>query len=230
MELSLLRNDSFNISDTIKNATATVSETFNNALDKGLDKLNVEENFLDKIKDGLAKFDIKKVASESIDTALKSTLKTVAGMKAKTVDTLQDLGKAIRDSDLKGGLKSVLNMGVESIKGIPSSIKKVVTDGIDLILGDTFDDELKKVMTKQKNTLSRIDKKCDEFEKALNENDEKSMKKHVNSISKDLEKISLISQTIDRGKEIINRYELMKNKGSTELTSIEQELCKQLID
>ena len=59
---------------------------------------------------------------------------------------------------------------------------------------------------------------------------EKSMKKHANSISKELEKISLISQTIDRGKEIVNRYELMKNKGSTELTSIEQELCKQLID
>lgn len=229
MELDLFRNNSIDISDTIKNATTTVSETFNNVLDKGLAKLDVEEGFLDKIKNGLEKFDIKKVASDTIDTALKSTLKTVAGVKAKTVDTLQDLGKAIRDADLKGGLKSVINIGIDSIKGIPSSIKNVVTDGIDLILGDTFDDELKKVMTKQKNTLSRIDKKCDEFEKALTENDEKSMKKYANAISKELEKISLISQTIDRGKEIVNRYELMKNKGSTELTSIEQELCKQLV-
>lgn len=228
MELDLFRENSVDFGNVIKNATSTVSETFNNALDKGLNQLDVEENFLDKIKNGLEKFDIKKVAVDTIDAALKSTLKTVAGVKAKTVDMMQDLGKAIRDSDLKGGLKNVLNIAVDSIKGIPSSIKKVAIDGIDLILGDTFDDELKKIMTKQKNTLSRIDKKCDEFEKALSENDEKSMKKHANSISKELEKISLISQTIDRGKEIVNRYELMKNKGSIELTSIEQELCKQL--
>lgn len=230
MELDLFRDNSIDFGNAIKNATATVSETFNNALDKGLDKLNVEENFLDKIKSGLEEFDIKKVAVDTIDSALKSTLKTIGGVKAKTVDTLQDLGKAIRDADLKGGLKSILNIGIDSIKGIPSSIKKVIEDGIDLILGDTFDDELKKVMTKQRNTLSRIDKKCDEFEKALSENDEKNMKKHVNSISKDLEKISLISQTIDRGKEVVNRYELMKNKNSMELTSIEQELCKQLVN
>ena len=44
-----------------------------------------------------------------------------------------------------------------------------------------------------------------------------------------LEKISLISQTVDRGREILNKYELMKNKGSTELSSIEQELCMKLI-
>lgn len=229
MELDLFKNNDFDFGNALKNATTTVSETFNNALDKGLNSLNVEEGFLGKIKDGLEKFDIKKVASDTIDTALKSTLKTVAGVKAKTVDTLQDLGKAIRDADLKGGLKSVLNIGIDSIKAIPSSIKNVVTDGIDLILGDTFDDELKKVMTKQKNTLSRIDKKCDEFEKALTENDEKNMKKYANGISKELEKISLISETIDRGKEIVNKYQLMQNKGSTELTSIEQELCKQLV-
>ena len=81
-------------------------------------------------------------------------------------------------------------------------------------------------MVKQKNTLARIDKKCNEFDKALENNDEKNMKKYANSINKDLEKISLISSTIDRGKEIVNKYELMKNKGSTELNSVEQELMK----
>ena len=76
---------------------------------------------------------------------------------------------------------------------------------------------------------NKIDKKCDNFEKALEENNEKDMKKYANGISKDLEKISLISQTVDRGREILNKYELMQNKGSTELSSIEQELCMKLI-
>lgn len=229
MELELSKNSILDLGSTVKNATSTISEAFNVALDKGLENINVENGMITKIKNGLNNFNIKKVASDTIDTALKSTLKSVAGIKAGVVDQLQDLGKAVRDSNLKSGLKSVLNIGLNSIKGIPSTIKKVATEAVDLILGDTFDSELEKVMVKQKNTLSRIDKKCTEFDKALNENDEKNMKKYANSISKELEKISLISETIDRGKEIVNMYELMKNKGSTELNSIEQELCKQLI-
>lgn len=225
MELELTKGLDLDVSDSIRNAVSTVSSTFNRVIDKGLDTLNLEDGMLSKVKKGLEKFDVKKVAADTIDTALKSTLKTVAGVKASTVNSLKDLGKAIRDCDLKGGLKSVVNIGVDSIKGIPSSIKNVVKDGVDLLLGDTFDDELQKVMTKQKNTLGRIDKKCNEFDKAFDAKDEKGMKKYAESISKELEKISLISATIDRGRSIVNKYELMKNKNSTELTSVEQELC-----
>lgn len=230
MELELTKNNTLDFSDSIKNAITTVSETFNNAVDKGLDNMELENGILSKVKDGFENFNLKEIASDTIDTALKSTLKEIAGIKAKTVDNIKDIGKAIRDSDLKSGLKGVLNIGIDSIKSIPSAVKKLIKEGVDLILGDTFDNELQSVMTKQKNTLARIDKKCDSFDKALKENNEKDMKKYVNSISKDLEKISLISQTIDRGREIINKYELMKNKGSTELTSAEQELCAKLIN
>jgi len=228
MELELNRGINLEVSDAVKNATSTVSEAFQNAFHKGVNNLNLESNVLTKVKEGMKKFDLKEVASKTIDTAMKTTLKSVAGVKAGTINNLKDLGKAIRDSNLKGGLKSVINMGVDSIKGIPSSVKKILKDGTDLILGDTFDDELQKVMVKQKNTLSRINKKCDSFENAFQLNDEKNMKKYVESISKDLGKITLISETINRGKEIINRYELMKNKGSTELSQVEQELLKQI--
>lgn len=229
MDLSLTRDNILDIDDNIKNAMTTVKETFENSLEKGLDKLNLEKGVLSKIKSGLKDFNVKEVAADTIDTALKSSLKSIAGIKARTVDNIQDLGRAIRDSNLKGGLKSILNIGIDSIKELPTSIKNVVKDGIDLVLGDTFDNELQEVMTKQKNTLSKIDKKCDGFEKALEDNNEKDMKKYANGIAKDLEKVSLISQTVDRGREILNKYELMQNKGSTELSSIEQELCMKLI-
>lgn len=228
MELELNKGINLNVSDAIKNASSTVNQAFNNAIDKGVEKLNLENGVLNKVKEGFKKFNIKDVASKTIDTAMKSTLKNVVGVKAKTVDNLKDIGKAIRDSNLKAGLKGVIHLGVDSMKGIPTIAKKIVKDGADLILGETFDDELKRVMTTNKNTLSRLNKKCDSFEKAFSENDEKSMKKYVNGISKDLEKISLISETINRGKEIINRYELMKNKGSTQLSQVEQELLKRL--
>lgn len=228
MELEITRNNDISVDDSILNAASTVKEAFNNTLDKGLNNLNVEAGMLDKVKEGLKKVNVKEVASNTIDTALKSTLKMAVGAKAKTVDTFKNIGKAIRDCDLKEGLKNVVHLGVDAIKGIPTSIKNVVKDGVDLVLGDTFDDELQKVMVKQKNTLSRLDKKCDNFEKALNDNNEKDMKKYIKGINSDLEKISLISNTIDRAKGILNQYELMQNKGSTELNSIEQELCKKL--
>lgn len=228
MELILNRDNKLEIGTELRNASTTVNESLNNAIDTGLKKMELQDNIITKIKNGFSSAKTKGLISDTIDSALKAVLKNTMGVKARTVDNFKNLGKAIRDSNLKAGLKSVLNIGVDSVKGIPSSVKSIVREGIDLILGDTFDDELQKVMTKNKNTLSRINKKCDEFEKAFSTNNEKDMKKYVNSISKDLDKISLISNTIDRGKEIVNRYELMKNKGSTELSSIERELCAKL--
>lgn len=229
MELELSKGLDLDVSDTVKNATTTVNEAFNNTVEKCVDNLDVEKGMVSKIKEGLQKFNMSEVAAKTIDTAMKSTLKSVAGVKAKTINNVKTIGKAIRDSNLKQGLKGILNIGIDSIKGIPKTVKNLIKDGADLMLGDTFDDELQKVMTKQRNTLSRINKKCESFEKAFNENDEKNMKKYANSISKDLEKVSLISDTINRGKEIVNRYELLKNKGSTELSSIEQELLKKIV-
>ena len=228
MELSLNRDNKLEVSTELRNASTTVNESLDNAINTGLMKMDLKDNMITKIKNGFSNEKTKSLISDTINTALKAVLKNTIGMKARTFDNFRNLGKAIRDSNLKSGLKSVLNIGVDSIKGIPTGVKSIVREGIDLILGDTFDDELQKVMTKNKNTLSRINKKCDEFEKAFSNNNEKDMKKYVNAISKDLDKISLISNTIDRGKEIVNRYELMKNKGSTELSSIERELCATL--
>ncbi len=228
MELSLNRDNKLEVSTELRNASTTVNESLDNAINTGLMKMDLKDNMITKIKNGFSNEKTKSLISDTINTALKAVLKNTIGMKARTFDNFRNLGKAIRDSNLKSGLKSALNIGIDSIKGIPTGVKSIVREGIDLILGDTFDDELQKVMTKNKNTLSRINKKCDEFEKAFSNNNERDMKKYVNAISKDLDKISLISNTIDRGKEIINRYELMKNKGSTELSSIERELCAKL--
>lgn len=229
MNLEILKDKEIVIDDNIKNATSTIEQTFNNAFDKTVQNADDGSDWFSKIKNGIEKVNVKKVASDAIDTVVKGTLKTVTGMKAKTIDSLQDLGKSIRNSDIKGVLKNTINIGVDNIKTLPIAVKKAINGLVDLTLGDTFDNELDKVMTKQKKTLNRIDKKCDNFDKALLENNEKDMKKYANSISKDLEKISLISETIDRGKNIVNQYELMKNKGSIALSTIEQELCKQLV-
>lgn len=228
MELSLNKDNRLIDSTDLSNATVTVNESLNNAINTELKKMDLQDNIITKVKNGFSNGKTKELISDTIDGALKAVLKSTMNVKARTVNNFKDFGKAIRDSNLKAGLKSALKIGVDSIKGVPASVKKVVRDGVDLILGDTFDNELQKVMTKNKNTISRIDKKCSEFEKAFSANNEKDMKKYANSISKDLDKISLISNTVDKGREVVNRYELIKNKGSTELSSIERELCEKL--
>ena len=189
MELSLNRDNKLEVSTELRNASTTVNESLDNAINTGLMKMDLKDNMITKIKDGFSNEKTKSLISDTINTALKAVLKNTIGMKARTFDNFRNLGKAIRDSDLKSGLKSALNIGVDSIKGIPTGVKSIVREGIDLILGDTFDDELQKVMTKNKNTLSRINKKCDEFEKAFSNNNEKDMKKYVNGIAKDLDKV-----------------------------------------
>ncbi len=79
MELELLKNNNLDVTaDNIKNASTIVNEAFNNSVEKELNNMNLEEGILSKIKKGFEKLNIKEVVSKSIDTAMKTTLKTVA--------------------------------------------------------------------------------------------------------------------------------------------------------
>ena len=78
MELALNKNNMLDVSDNIKNASTIVNEVFNNSVEKGLNNIGLEDNILSKIKKGFEKVNIKEVASNTIDTAMKTTLKAAA--------------------------------------------------------------------------------------------------------------------------------------------------------
>ena len=149
------------------------------------------------------------------------------GMKTSTFNSLKSILEAVKEGDLKKGLTAGFNVVISLLK-VPTTAKTILKNGKDLVINQVFDDELQTVMTKQKNTISRIDKKCIQMEEAFQKNDVKTLDRVAKTLKTDLEKVMPIQNVIAKGQNILNQYELYKNKGNQQLTNEKKELCLKL--
>lgn len=207
------------------NIISNISDAFSNAVKKGTEAINFPDNIGEKVKAGLEKIDIKEIGSKAVESALRTGMKNL-GMKTSTFDNIKGVFEAIKEGDLKGGLNSGINAIVSVLK-IPTTAKTLIKDAKSFILDKAFEDELKTVMKKQQNTISRIDKKCTQMEEAFKNNDTKTLDRVAKTLKTDLEKVMPIQNVITKGNATLNKYELYKNKG-TNLNSEELELCEKL--
>lgn len=208
------------------NIFENIGTAFSNAVKKGSELINFPDNLGETVKNGLEKIDLKEIGASAVENALKTGMKSL-GMKTSTFNNLKDIVNAVKEGNLKGGLESGLDIAINLLK-VPTTAKTFLKSGKNLILDNIFEDELKTIMTKQKNTISRINKKCIQIEEAFKNNDTKTLDKVAKTLKTDLEKVMPIQEVIERGHSTLNKYNLYKNKGGAELTQMEQELCEKL--
>ena len=210
-----------------QNIVNEVSSAFSKAIDTGIEKFEIADDYKSLIKSEARKGELKSAGAQAIEAALRIGAKAI-GVNTSTFNSAKQILEALKAGDLKKGLSAAIDIGIDFIKAIPADAKKLIKSSKNLLLGDSFDSELKSVMVKQKNTIDRLDKKCNKFDEALSRNDEKEMAKQIKSIKSDLDKVMLIEETINRARSTVNKYELMKSKGTTELTATEKELCEKI--
>lgn len=231
MQLELTKNNELSLENTmpaIKSAVTTVSTAFDNAFDKGIDKIKLDKGLLDQVKDFFKKYDIKGKAKETIVDIAKDTAASFLKTPGKILKGIKETYDELCEQDYKGALKVVIDTAVDCSSKLPKVAKEAVKAGTELILGDTFTKEIDRIRKNQSNALERIDNKCTKFEEAFNLNNMADMKKFVEDIKRDMKKIDVVTEVIDRAREVINRYQLVKAKGSTELSPAERELCAQI--
>lgn len=226
LTLELNKEKEISLGEQAGNIFNNISDAFSNAVKKGTELIDFPDNLGETIKNGLEKIDLKEIGVSAAETALKNGMKSL-GMKSSTFNSLKNIFDAVIEGDLKKGLASGLNVAISALK-IPTTAKTLLKNGKNLILDQVFEDELKTLMTKQKNTISRINKKCVQMEEAFKTNDVKTLDRVAKTLKTDLEKVMPIQDVISKGNSIINRYNLYKNKGTQELTQIEKELCETL--
>ncbi|MBR4110774.1 MAG: hypothetical protein IKK43_03700 [Clostridia bacterium] len=226
LELNLEKNNEIILTEESKNIFENIGDAFSNAVNKIGELIEIPDKYKDVVKDGIKKFDFKGIANDVTETALKSGMKSM-GMKVSTFNDIKGILEAIKEGDLKKGLSEGIDLAVSAFK-IPTSVKNTIKSGKNLILDRAFEDELKTVMEKQKNTISRINKKCIQIEKAFSENDEKTIDRVSKTLKTDLNKVMPIEDVIQRGKQILNECELYKNKNNKQLSQFEIELCQKL--
>ncbi len=226
LDLDLGKNNLLEMTKENENLVSGVSDAFSKAVNKGIDLVELPEDYKKVVTTEVKKTDWKEAGSKVIEGALRIGAKAI-GINSKSFDSLKTAFEALKAGNFKEGLSSVLDSGIEVLSGIPKEAKDLIKSGKDIILGTNLENELKTVMVKQKNTIDRLDKKCDKFDEALKKNDEKEMKKQVRLIKNDLEKVMIIENTISRAKSTVNQYELMQLKG-TKLTPQEKEICAKI--
>lgn len=226
LSLNLNQEKEISLDKQAGNIISNISSAFSNAVKKGTEKIELPNDWGEKVKAGLEKINLKEIGESVAETALKAGMKNL-GMKTSTFNSLKGVVDAVREGDLKKGLTSGFNVVISLLK-VPMTAKTILKNGKDIVLNQVFEDELKTVMTKQKNTISRIDKKCIQMEEAFQTNDVKTLDRVAKTLKTDLEKVMPIQNVIIKGQSILNQYELYKNKGNQELTKEEKELCLNL--
>lgn len=226
--LSLTINEvkDFTLDNQSKNITTGIGEAFSNAVKKGIDNFTFPDDIKEKVKEGFEKIDLGEIGGKAAEIALKTGLNKL-GIKSTTFNNVKDIIEAVREGDLKKGLSSGLNLAIDLIK-IPNTTKSILKNGKEFILDKTFEDELKSLMKKQQNTISRINQKCLQMEEAFNNNDSKTLEKVYKTLKQDVSKVMPIKDVIEKGNSMINRYELYINKDGKSLTEAELELCRKL--
>lgn len=225
--LDLNNELNLDISKENKNIITEVSDAYEKAVENGIDKLDLTDEYKGIVKTEIKKEEFKTAGMQVIEAVLRIGAKAI-GVNTSAFNSVKQIIDALKAGDLKRCLSGALDVGIDLIKGIPADAKKLIKSSKNVFLGNNLDSELKKVMTKQKNTIDRLDKKCDKFDDAFNRNDSNGMAKQIKSIKNDLDKVMLIENTINRARSTVNKYELMMNKPSNELTELEKEICKKI--
>ena len=226
LELSLNSEKGLSFDNQAKNIITNIGEAFSNAVKKGSEKLSFPDNLGESVKQGFEKINLGEIGGKAAETALKVGLSKM-GISSNTFSSVKQIFEAVKEGDLKKGLSAGLNTAINLIK-VPKVAKTVLKEGKELILDQVLGDELKSIMKKQQNTVSRINSKCVQMEEAFKNNDTKTLDRVYKTLKKDVEAVMPIKDVIDRGSSMLNRYELYKNKGEKELTAEELELCKKL--
>jgi hypothetical protein len=226
--LSLSLNDvkDLSLDNQAKNIITNIGDAFSKAVQKGAEKISMPDNLSTAVKEGLKKINLQDIGGKAAESALKEGLKKL-GITSTTFSSVKGVIEAVKEGDLKKGISNGINIAINALK-VPNAAKTLLKDGKNLIVDKLFEDELKTLMKKQQNTISRIDKRCKEMEEAFKTNDVKTLDKLAKSLKTDVKNVMPIQDVIKRGSDMINRYDLYKSKNGQELTSAELELCKKL--
>ena len=226
LNLSLNDVKELQLGDQAKNILTNIGNAFSNAMQKGAEKLSFPEGMKEQVKLGLEKIDLKEIGGKAAEGALKAGMQKL-GIKSGMFSNLKGIFEAVKEGDLKKGLSSGFNTAIDLVK-LPKVAKTILKEGKNLILDRTMGDEFKRIMKSQQNTISRINKKCNQMEEAFKNNDTKTLDKIAKTLKTDVEKVMPIQNVINRGNEMLNKYELFKNKSGAQITSEELELIKKL--
>ena len=237
MEMNLINNLENNLNNTITGMQksfleSNLGQALDNALDFGL-RTVLPDIIGDDVIDVKNAF-LQEGFQEGVKTAVDKAItlgKNIAGIFTGNFEQLTDVKDAVKRGGLIDNfsklLDGILNMVEE--KGVVSrGVANAIKTGKDVIL-DVASNNIEKSFKDQANSLTKIEKYIDGWNKAYGKQDFNSMDKEYKKIEQELKKVIPIENVLTKAREVENLHQLIKNNGKNfNISEYEKELATQL--
>jgi len=171
--------------------------------------------------------------SAGIQTAIDKALevgKSMGGILTGDFKSILQVKDALQAGNLANGISEVLDSVLRKANEkniLSSNVTNAILTGKDLILG-IMNKNLGHNFDQQIRSLEKINKYIDNWNKYYNRQDLKNMENQYKYIQKELRKVMPIEEIINKARQVENLHNLIKNKGTFNISKYEVELAGQL--
>ena len=204
----------------------------NNALNIGLKAVLpdfVEDQIID-VKDAILQDGVKAGIKEAIDSSIDLG-KSITGIFTGKFENMNQINNVVKKGGLIDAVNSVLGKGIDLAvdKGIVNkSVGKIIESGKKTILKNVSN-SIENTLEKQVTSIEKLEKYCENWKEAYNNQDLSNMDKYYKNMNKELEKIVPLETTLNKAREIENLHNLIKNNGGNFNISKEELALAQIL-
>lgn len=210
-----------------------LGKTLNTAIDTGLRILlpnSIEDSVID-VKNSLFNGGIKEALQNAIGSAI-SLGKSALGIVTGKFENVSQAYTAVRSGGLIDTTSKVLDSAIKAANKnglIKDGTAKMIKKGKNVVK-DCISSNIEKTFMEQVDSIEKIGKYINNWNRCLANRDEKGMEREYKKIQGKLDNVLPLEETLNEVEAISNIQTLIKNKGGVNnVTSEELELAKKLV-
>lgn len=209
-----------------------LGKTINTAVDIGIRTLLPDflENQIINIKDNLLNYGLKDGIDKTINDAIDLG-KSAIGIVTGNFENVSQMQSAVQSGGIIDGMSSLIDTVVDKVKQaglINNTIAKTIKQGKNVILNNV-ENNIEKTFTDQLTGIDNINTYMNNWKINFENKNFSAMEKEYNKISKELNKLVPLENTINNARIIENIHNLIKNNGQDfNLTKEQLELAQKL--
>lgn len=211
----------------------TIGKAINTAIDTGLRIIlpnSIEDSVID-IKNSLFNEGLKEGIRSAINSAINLG-KSALGIVTGKFESVSQAYSAVKNGGIIDTASKALDSAIKSANKnglIKDGTAKLIKKGKNAIK-ETISSNIEKTFMEQVDSIEKIGKYINNWNKCLQNKDSKGMDREYKKIKDKLENVVPLEETLNQVEAINNIQTLIKNKGGIEKLSQEEiELAKKLV-
>lgn len=212
---------------------SNLGQVINGGINIGIRALlpDLIEDEVINIKDSIITDGFMAGIKTAVDNAVEFG-KSVLGVFTGQFESISQIKEAIKKGGLIDSVSDILDWGVDMAENnnlINKSTAKLIKKGKDTIL-NTVNNNIENNMTSQIESIEKIDKYINNWNKYYNNQDFTNMDKQYKKIEKELDVVVPLENVLTKARVVENIHNLIKNNGKNfNLSKEELELANRLV-